>query len=87
MLREMFIAKLHRATVSRTEIDYPGSLTVDTALLEEAGIPLNMKVQVVTQQRNQLEPMLSLWPGEIRSTARPPPQPYDRIIIIAYALN
>ena len=38
MLREMFTGKIHRATVTDCKIDYPGSLTVDTDLLERAGI-------------------------------------------------
>ena len=31
-------AKIHRATVTETRLDYPGSIAVDTDLLEAAGI-------------------------------------------------
>ena len=30
--------KIHRATVTATDIDYPGSLTVDSNLMEKAGM-------------------------------------------------
>ena len=90
MLREMFIAKLHRASVSRTEIDYPGSLTVDSALLEQAGIPVNMKIQVVNINNGaRFETyVIPGGPGEIivNGAAARLAQPHDRIIIIAYAL-
>jgi aspartate 1-decarboxylase len=36
--RRMFRSKLHRATVTATEIDYEGSVTVDRELLEAADI-------------------------------------------------
>jgi aspartate 1-decarboxylase len=38
MRRQMFHSKLHRATVTQADVDYEGSLTVDAALLEAAGI-------------------------------------------------
>jgi len=40
-------AKLHRATVTQAELDYEGSITVDAALLEAAGIVPFERVQVV----------------------------------------
>lgn len=90
MLREMFIAKLHRATVSRTEIDYPGSLTVDVGLLERAGIPVNMKVQIVNIHNGaRFETyVIPGGPGEIivNGGAARLAQAGDRIIVIAYAL-
>jgi aspartate 1-decarboxylase len=90
MLREMFIAKLHRASVSRTEIDYPGSLTVDSELLKQAGIPLNMRVQVVNINNGaRFETyVIPGGPGEIivNGAAARLAQPHDRMIIIAYAL-
>src|SRR5947209_17721047 len=38
MLRFMFKSKIHRATVTQANIDYEGSLTVDTDLLKAADI-------------------------------------------------
>ncbi|TVR07501.1 MAG: aspartate 1-decarboxylase [Planctomycetota bacterium] len=90
MLREMFVGKLHRATVSRTEIDYPGSLTVDVELLERAGIPVHGKVQVVNINNGaRFETyVIPGEPGEIivNGAAARLAQAGDRIIIIAYAL-
>lgn len=40
-------AKIHRATVTQADLDYVGSVTIDTNLLEEAGILEYEKVQIV----------------------------------------
>ena len=44
---EMLKGKIHRATVTQAELDYVGSITVDEALLNAAGIREYQKVQVV----------------------------------------
>jgi aspartate 1-decarboxylase len=38
MLRRMLTSKIHRATVTRIDLDYEGSITVDAALIEAAGM-------------------------------------------------
>jgi aspartate 1-decarboxylase len=38
MRRFMFKSKIHRATVTQTDVDYEGSITLDSALLEAADI-------------------------------------------------
>ncbi len=38
MRRQMFSAKIHRATVTDADLHYEGSVTVDQALLDAAGI-------------------------------------------------
>lgn len=38
MRRQMFSAKIHRATVTDANLQYEGSVTVDQALLDAAGI-------------------------------------------------
>ena len=38
MLRTMMKAKIHRATVTDSNLDYQGSVTIDEGLLEKAGI-------------------------------------------------
>ncbi|MBZ0264087.1 aspartate 1-decarboxylase [bacterium] len=38
MLRTFLKAKIHRATVTETDLDYEGSLTMDPLLLEASGI-------------------------------------------------
>lgn len=40
-------SKIHRATVTQAELNYIGSITIDEALLEQAGIVEYEKVQVV----------------------------------------
>lgn len=47
MTREMFRAKIQRATVTMAELFYEGSITIDKVLLEAADILPNEKVQVV----------------------------------------
>ena len=43
----MLKAKIHRATVRQADVNYVGSVTIDSLLLEEAGILEYEKVQVV----------------------------------------
>ena len=38
MLRKILKSKIHRSTVTETNIDYEGSITIDEALMQEAGI-------------------------------------------------
>lgn len=38
MLRVFLKAKIHRATVTETNLDYEGSISIDEALLDAAGI-------------------------------------------------
>lgn len=47
MTIEMLKGKIHRATVVQAELNYVGSITVDTDLLEAAGIFEYEKVQIV----------------------------------------
>jgi aspartate 1-decarboxylase len=38
MLMKILKSKLHRATVTETKIDYPGSIAIDSDLMEAVGI-------------------------------------------------
>lgn len=40
-------AKIHRAVVTQADLNYVGSVTIDTRLLEESGIMEYEKVQIV----------------------------------------
>lgn len=52
----MLKGKIHRATVTQSELDYVGSITIDSALLKAAGILEYEKVQVVDiNNGNRLE--------------------------------
>ncbi|HHE64484.1 MAG TPA: aspartate 1-decarboxylase [Bacteroidetes bacterium] len=46
MKREFLKAKIHRATITEANLDYSGSLTIDEALMEAAGIAHNERVHV-----------------------------------------
>ena len=43
----MLKCKIHRATVTQAELDYVGSITIDVALMEAAGLLEYEKVQIV----------------------------------------
>lgn len=43
----MLKGKIHRATVTQAELDYVGSITIDEALMDAAGIVEYQQVQVV----------------------------------------
>ncbi|MBD5097262.1 MAG: aspartate 1-decarboxylase [Lachnospiraceae bacterium] len=56
MFLNMLKGKIHRATVVQAEIDYVGSITIDEALMEAAGILEYERVQVVdVNNGNRLE--------------------------------
>jgi aspartate 1-decarboxylase len=44
--RSMFKSKIHRATVTAANLDYEGSLSIDSALMEAADILPNEEVHV-----------------------------------------
>lgn len=49
-------SKIHRATVTQSELDYIGSITIDAELLEQSGIMEYQRVQVVDiNNGNRLE--------------------------------
>jgi aspartate 1-decarboxylase len=46
-MRVMLKSKIHRATVTEANIDYEGSITIDSRLMEAADILPNEQVQVL----------------------------------------
>ncbi len=46
MLRHFLLGKIHRATVTRADVDYVGSITLDPLLIEAAGFLENEKVDI-----------------------------------------
>ena len=46
MLRHFLLGKIHRATVTRADLHYVGSITIDTDLMEAAGFLENEKVDI-----------------------------------------
>ncbi|WP_274572424.1 aspartate 1-decarboxylase [Neisseria leonii] len=53
MLRTMLGGKIHRAVVTGADLNYVGSITVDSDLLDAAGILPNEKVAVVNNNNGQ----------------------------------
>ncbi|MFK7789769.1 MAG: aspartate 1-decarboxylase [Phycisphaeraceae bacterium] len=47
MLRKMMLSKIHRATVTRCDPDYVGSITIDADLLVASGMRPNESVWVL----------------------------------------
>lgn len=45
-LRHLLLGKIHRAQVTRADLDYVGSITIDEALVEAAGFLPNEKVDI-----------------------------------------
>ena len=92
MFRMMMRAKIHRAVVTEANLNYVGSITIDEALLEEAEILPNERVQVVNNNNGaRLETYVI--PGErdsgvicLNGAAARLVQVGDEIIIISYGV-
>ncbi len=90
MFREMLRSKIHRATVTDTNVNYQGSLTVDNQLLQAADILPYEKVNVVNVNngsRFDTYVIPSDKPGVIcvNGAAARLAEPGDKIIIMSYA--
>lgn len=46
MLRQFLLGKIHRATVTRADLHYVGSITLDPILIEAAGFLENEKIDI-----------------------------------------
>ena len=83
-------SKIHRATVTDANLDYVGSLTLDSSLMELAGLNEYEKVHVLNiTNGNRLETCLIRGkPGEIciNGAAAHLVSKGDLVIIVAYGL-
>lgn len=92
MLLNLLKGKIHCATVTEANLHYMGSITIDEALMEAAGILPNERVQVVDNNNGErLETYVIPGPrGEgpicLNGAAARCVQPGDIVIIMAYAL-
>ena len=92
MMIPILKAKIHRATVTDADLNYEGSLTVDTNLLEKTGILEYEKVHVVNINNGaRFETyIIKGKPGSgeicLNGAAARLGQKGDKVIIIAYAL-
>ena len=90
MLRTMFHAKIHRATVTEADLDYVGSITIDRTLLDACGILPGEKVDIydITNGARIATYTISGAPGSgiigINGAAAHHVKPGDLVIIAAY---
>ncbi len=91
MLIEMLASKIHRVHVTEANLNYIGSITVDSALLEAAGILPGQKVAIVNNNNGErLETYVIAGKRNsgiicLNGAAARKAQVGDIIIIIAYA--
>ena len=92
MLVNIFKSKIHRVKVTQAELNYVGSITIDEALLEAAGIMENEKVQIVNNNNGERIETYAIKGKKnsgiicLNGAAARKAQPGDIIIIIAYGI-
>lgn len=91
MLRTFLRSKIHRATVTQADLNYVGSITVDSALLAAAEILPHEQVDVLNVTNGQRLTTYAI-PGEansgiigINGAAAHLVNPGDLVIIVCYA--
>lgn len=88
----MLKSKIHRASVTRTDLDYEGSLTLDVDLMEKAGMLPNEQVHVlnVTNGERLITYLIEGERGSgevgINGAAAHKVAKGDIVIIVAYSL-
>ena len=91
MFRTMMKSKIHRATVTESNLNYIGSITIDQDILDVVAILENEKVQIVNNNNGaRLETyVISGARGTgiicLNGAAARLVQPGDTVIIISYA--
>lgn len=91
MMLTMLKGKIHRATVKQAEVDYIGSITIDSELMEAAGILEYEKVQVAdVNNGKRLETyVIAGGPGSgmicLNGAAAHYVEVGDKVIIMCYA--
>jgi aspartate 1-decarboxylase len=91
MLVNVFKSKIHRVKVTQAELNYVGSITIDEALLEAAGIMENEKVQIVNNNNGERIETYAIKGKRnsgvicLNGAAARKAQPGDIVIIISYA--
>jgi aspartate 1-decarboxylase len=53
MMIQVFKSKIHRATVTEANLQYVGSITIDEALMEAAGLIEGERVQIVNNNNGE----------------------------------
>ena len=91
MLIEVLKSKIHRVTVTESNLNYIGSITIDSLLMETAGIIAGERVYIVDNNNGERLDTYVI-PGEpgsgmicLNGAAARKVQPGDIIIIMSYA--
>lgn len=90
MLLTMMKSKLHRATITQADMDYEGSISIDTDLLEAAGILPHEQVDVLNITNGArfttyaIEAARGSKTFGVNGAAARLVQTGDRIIVVAY---
>ncbi|NLV81722.1 MAG: aspartate 1-decarboxylase [Synergistaceae bacterium] len=90
MILTMLKSKIHRATVTESNLNYVGSITIDKDLMEASGILENEKVSVLDiNNGNRFETYVIAGGCEsgvicVNGAAARLVQPGDKVIILAY---
>jgi aspartate 1-decarboxylase len=84
-------AKIHRATITKSDLNYEGSISIDTNLLKAAGILVHEKVDVLNINNGERFTTYTI-PAkagsgaiQVNGAAARKVQNGDSVIIIAYA--
>lgn len=91
MMLEMLKSKIHRVTVTESRLDYIGSITIDSLLLEAAGILPGERVYIVDNNNGERLDTYTIAgePGSgvicLNGAAARKVQVGDVVIIMAYA--
>lgn len=92
MLIEMMKSKIHRVTVTQADLNYIGSITIDSDLLNAAGILEGQRVWIVNNNNGERFDTYVI-AGEagsgvicLNGAAARKAQPGDVVIIMTYAL-
>ena len=92
MLLNIFKSKIHRASVTQADLNYEGSISIDKNLLDEAGILVGEKVDVLNINNGErfstytIEAPAGSGQVKINGAAARLAQVGDKVIIIAYAI-
>lgn len=86
---EMLYSKIHRATVTEADLDYEGSISIDTRLIEKAKMYVNQQVDIYNCN-NGARFTTYVIPGKknqicLNGAAARHVQKGDKVIIVAYA--
>lgn len=92
MLIEMMKSKIHRVTVTEANLNYIGSITIDSALLRASGILEGQRVWIVNNNNGERFDTYVIAGLEgsgvicLNGAAARKAQPGDIVIIMTYAL-